>query len=145
MRPSRSALPRRENLFTTEDWTESTESTRTDSENSVHSVEIPSCCAALGRPDATAVCEYNSRLMTSADHRRSGKIGRTLQNQPKPILKIETRSLPEFARRYPRDFTFYVAHPVRSILFILSKYPVRRHDLLHQQRTTDCTDITDRL
>jgi hypothetical protein len=28
---------------------------------------------------------------------------------------IETRSLPTLARRYPRDFTFYVADPTRSI------------------------------
>jgi hypothetical protein len=28
---------------------------------------------------------------------------------------IETRSLPAFARSYPRRFTFYVAHPIRSI------------------------------
>ena len=29
---------------------------------------------------------------------------------------IETHSLPALARRYPRDFTFYVAHPIHSIL-----------------------------
>jgi hypothetical protein len=29
---------------------------------------------------------------------------------------LETRSLPTFARSYPRRFTFYVAHPIRSIL-----------------------------
>jgi len=35
--------------------------------------------------------------------------------------KLKLASLPEFARRYPRDFTFCVAHPVPSILFILSE------------------------
>jgi len=30
-------------------------------------------------------------------------------------LTIETRSLPTLARCYPRSFTFYVAHPIRSI------------------------------
>ena len=29
---------------------------------------------------------------------------------------IETHSLSALARRYPRDFTFYVAHPIHSIL-----------------------------
>ncbi len=29
--------------------------------------------------------------------------------------RIETRSLPTFTRSYPRRFTFYVAHPIRSI------------------------------
>jgi len=29
---------------------------------------------------------------------------------------VETRSLPALARCYPRSFTFYVAHPTRSIL-----------------------------
>src|SRR6266498_4251165 len=38
------------------------------------------------------------------------------------LRRVETGSLPEFARRYSHDFTFYVAHPVRSILFILSKH-----------------------
>jgi len=32
-----------------------------------------------------------------------------------PIL-IETRSLPALTHSYPRHFTFYVAHPIRSIL-----------------------------
>ena len=30
-------------------------------------------------------------------------------------LTIETRSLPTLARCYHRSFTFYVAHPIRSI------------------------------
>src|SRR6266550_3758205 len=30
--------------------------------------------------------------------------------------RVETRSLPALARCYPRSFTFYVAHPIRSIL-----------------------------
>jgi len=29
--------------------------------------------------------------------------------------RFETRSLPAFARCYPRSFTFYVANPIRSI------------------------------
>jgi hypothetical protein len=29
---------------------------------------------------------------------------------------VETRSLPAFARSYPRRFTFYLAHPIHSIL-----------------------------
>jgi hypothetical protein len=29
---------------------------------------------------------------------------------------IETRSLPALTHSYPRRFTFYVAHPIRSIL-----------------------------
>jgi hypothetical protein len=32
-----------------------------------------------------------------------------------PASSIETRSPPVFARCFPRSFTFYVAHPVRSI------------------------------
>jgi hypothetical protein len=28
---------------------------------------------------------------------------------------FETRSLPALTRSYPRHFTFYVAHPIRSI------------------------------
>src|SRR6478672_2808751 len=28
---------------------------------------------------------------------------------------FETRSLPTLARSYPRHFTFYVAHPIRSV------------------------------
>jgi hypothetical protein len=28
---------------------------------------------------------------------------------------FETRSLPALTRSYPRRFTFYVAHPIRSI------------------------------
>jgi hypothetical protein len=32
-----------------------------------------------------------------------------------PAAPIETRSLPALARRYPRDFTFYVADPISSI------------------------------
>src|SRR5437588_4042554 len=31
---------------------------------------------------------------------------------------LETHSLPTLARCYPRSFTFYVAHPIRSILSI---------------------------
>ena len=31
---------------------------------------------------------------------------------------VETRSLPTLARRYPRDFTFYVTDPISSILQI---------------------------
>jgi hypothetical protein len=31
------------------------------------------------------------------------------------MLNVETRSLPTLARRYPRDFTFYVADPISSI------------------------------
>jgi hypothetical protein len=29
--------------------------------------------------------------------------------------RVETRSLPTLTRSYPRRFTFYVAHPIRSI------------------------------
>src|SRR6476646_10427347 len=32
------------------------------------------------------------------------------------ISRVETRSMPALARCYPRSFTFYVAHPARSIL-----------------------------
>ena len=43
--------------------------------------------------------------------RRSlAKVGRS-----RPRGSIETRSFPSLARRYPRDFTFYVADPVSSI------------------------------
>jgi len=31
------------------------------------------------------------------------------------ISDFETRSLPALPRSYPRHFTFYVAHPIRSI------------------------------
>jgi len=33
-----------------------------------------------------------------------------------PLSGIETRSLPTLTYCYPRSFTFYVAHPFRSIL-----------------------------
>ncbi len=36
----------------------------------------------------------------------------------RPPAPIETRSLPALAHRYPRDFTFYVAAPVSSILLV---------------------------
>jgi hypothetical protein len=32
-----------------------------------------------------------------------------------PSAPVETHSLPSLARRYPRDFTFYVADPLSSI------------------------------
>src|SRR5207247_9341233 len=32
---------------------------------------------------------------------------------------FETRSLPSFTRSYPRHFTFFVAHPIRSIQFLI--------------------------
>ena len=31
------------------------------------------------------------------------------------LPQFETRSLPALSRSYPRHFTFYVAHPIRSI------------------------------
>src|SRR5262249_9678195 len=31
------------------------------------------------------------------------------------IAQVETRSLPTLAHCFPRSFTFYLAHPVRSI------------------------------
>jgi hypothetical protein len=31
------------------------------------------------------------------------------------VTVIETRAFPSLARRYPRDFTFYVADPISSI------------------------------
>ncbi len=31
------------------------------------------------------------------------------------LTKIETHSLPMLTRSYPRRFTFYVAHPARSV------------------------------
>src|SRR5262245_49509152 len=40
---------------------------------------------------------------------------RALLNAPFNDVTIETRSLPTLARCYPRSFTFYVAHPIRSI------------------------------
>jgi hypothetical protein len=33
------------------------------------------------------------------------------------LLGFETHSLPALARCFPRSFAFYVAHPIRSILF----------------------------
>ena len=32
-----------------------------------------------------------------------------------PVGSIEIRSLPTLAHCFPRNFTFYVAHPIRSI------------------------------
>ena len=32
-----------------------------------------------------------------------------------PVGSIETRSLPTLTHCFPRNFTFYVAHPIRSI------------------------------
>src|SRR5262245_25896477 len=43
-------------------------------------------------------------------------------------FRVETRSLPALARCYPRSFTFYVAHPIRSTLtsaFILLTFLLR--------------------
>ena len=34
------------------------------------------------------------------------------------LILFETRSFPKLPRRYPRDFTFYVADPISSILQI---------------------------
>ena len=31
------------------------------------------------------------------------------------LSQVETRSLPTLAHYFPRSFTFYVAHPIRSI------------------------------
>ena len=31
------------------------------------------------------------------------------------VTVIETRAFPSLARRYPRDFTFYIADPISSI------------------------------
>jgi hypothetical protein len=39
-----------------------------------------------------------------------------IKNQRLCRFLIETRSLPAFARSYPRRFTFYLAHAIRSIL-----------------------------
>src|SRR5437762_6512843 len=39
--------------------------------------------------------------------------------------RVETRSLPALARCYPRSFTFYVAHAIRSILFVKTVTPLR--------------------
>jgi hypothetical protein len=39
-----------------------------------------------------------------------------IKNQRLCRFLIETRSLPAFARSYPRRFTFYLAHPIRLIL-----------------------------
>src|SRR5207237_2816166 len=38
---------------------------------------------------------------------------------------VETRSLPAFARSYPRRFTFYLAHPIRSVLAFRVDSPVK--------------------
>jgi hypothetical protein len=43
---------------------------------------------------------------------------------------IETRSLPALARRYHRDFAFYVAYPISSsfpFCFILPRRELARH------------------
>jgi hypothetical protein len=34
----------------------------------------------------------------------------------RPDISIEIRSLPALAHCFPRSFTFYVAHPARSVL-----------------------------
>src|SRR6266403_387676 len=41
--------------------------------------------------------------------------GSTVSSASVSDFSIETRSLPAFARRYHRDFTFYVAYPISSI------------------------------
>ena len=58
-----------------------------------------------------------------------------------PNSTIETRSLPTLARCYPRSFTFYVAHPVRSIqtlltssFLLLTLRGARHEDLSHHGR-----------
>src|SRR5262245_24308208 len=43
-------------------------------------------------------------------------------------VTIETRSLPTLARCYPRSFTFYVAHPIRSIQRTALAKPSRIRD-----------------
>jgi len=59
-----------------------------------------------------------------------------------PDISIEIRSLPTLAHCFPRSFTFYVAHPARSILsdqFLAEvrgpqerqKFECRRKKLLH--------------
>jgi hypothetical protein len=35
---------------------------------------------------------------------------------------FETHSLPTLTRSYPRRFTFYVAHPIRSIQFVSFRF-----------------------
>ena len=49
--------------------------------------------------------------------------------------RVETRSLPALARCYPRSFTFYVAHPARSILTSSLKVA---HCFTLITRTTPC-------
>ena len=39
-----------------------------------------------------------------------------MQCGKQPDISIEIRSLPALAHCFPRSFTFYVAHPARSIL-----------------------------
>src|SRR6266567_1365201 len=43
-------------------------------------------------------------------------IGNSLRSALRVTFLLETYSLPTLARGYPRRFTFYVAHPIRSIL-----------------------------
>jgi hypothetical protein len=47
--------------------------------------------------------------------RRTNRDFRYYRKASKNFL-IETRSLPTLTHSYPRRFTFYVAHPIRSIL-----------------------------
>ncbi len=44
------------------------------------------------------------------------RLHRHALNFPPYFFLIETRSLPALARCYPYSFTFYVAHPIHSIL-----------------------------
>jgi hypothetical protein len=44
-----------------------------------------------------------------------GPVGLPIYVARLPVGSIETRSLPTLTRSYPRRFTFYVAHPIRSV------------------------------
>jgi hypothetical protein len=63
---------------------------------------------------AASLCEKNSA---------EGKLGKQEQMKQKIFSCFETRSLPALTRSYPRRFTFYVAHPIRSIPGFLIRNP----------------------
>ena len=57
----------------------------------------------------------NCRRSTSSSRPVRQLLGNWFREGLAADSRIETRSLPTFTRSYPRRFTFYVAHPIRSI------------------------------
>ncbi len=67
---------------------------------------------------AAAVCAQSTldpRHHRRRNSRRSSDVARLWRDKPSRPRPIEIRSLPTLAHCFPRSFTFYVAHPIRSV------------------------------